>query len=392
MQPVAGKNVSVGSRAYQNLSRELAGAPWIAGNEVTTYVNGDEFFPAMIAAMGKARKSITLETFAFVDSGVTREISALLAKKAQEGVAVHLILDSVGSRNMGEGNFTLMKNAGVQIELFRPFNYFIILHSNCRTHRKILITDGKTAFTGGSGFAHAWMGNAKSPEHWRDTHFGLTGPAVATMQRTFTLNWWELTGKMLSGPDYFPPLKKTGTHLAQLPAAGFDSHDHNLANSYLAAINAAQESLFLQQAYFIPNRQIRTALAKAKRRGVEVTIMVPGPLIDSKLSLYASQNYWRELLHAGARLFQYEPTMMHAKVLVADRKLSLVGSANIDPRSFNINDENNLHVISESFANEQIKIIENNLHVCQEITLENLNTHLAPLPFRWAGKIIEGQL
>lgn len=392
MQPDAGKKVAVGSRAYQNLSTQLAGTPWISGNEVTTYVNGDHFFPAMITAMEKAEKSITLETFAFVESDVTREVSVLLAKKALEGAAVHLILDAVGSRNMGAGNFALLKNAGVEIELFRPFNYFIILHSNCRTHRKILIVDGKTAFTGGSGFANAWMGDAKSPEHWRDTHFRLTGPAVATMQGTFTLNWWELTGKMLSGPAYFPPLQKTGTHLVQVPAAGFDSHDHNLANSYLAAINAAQESLFLQQAYFIPNRQIRSALTKARKRGVEVTIMVPGPLIDSKFSRYASQNHWRELLSAGVSLFQYEPTMMHAKVLVADRRLSLVGSANIDPRSFNINDENNLHVISESFAKEQIAIIKNDLKVCQEITLQNLKTQLAPLPYRWAGRMIEGQL
>ncbi|MGE9268702.1 MAG: phospholipase D-like domain-containing protein, partial [Verrucomicrobiales bacterium] len=289
-------------------------------------------------------------------------------------------------------NLALLKKAGADVHFYRPINILRPHHSNRRTHRKILITDGHTAFTGGSGFAHAWSGNAQNHFHWRDTHFRLRGPAVAGMQRAFALNWQELTDVELSGPAYYPPLRPVGRDLVQNALAGHDFPQANLANSYLAAINAARQRLFLQQAYFIPGPEIRAALLRAARRGVEIDLIVPGPLIDSKPSRHASQNHWRELLSAGIRLHQYEGTMMHAKILVADEHLSLIGSANIDPRSFYLNDENNLHVISPRFAREQIRILRADLPRCREITLENLPHQLAPAPQRWLARLIEWQL
>lgn len=387
-----GLGIPVLSNRFPEELGKINSRPWIAGNEVRTLPNGDSFFPPMLEAVKKARRSITFETFAFVDAPITRDFAAALAAKAREGVAVHMILDKVGSRQAGKANVELLREAGVDLRFFHPINFLFPRLSNNRTHRKILVIDGGLAYTGGAGFALAWSGNAHSPKHWRDTQYELRGPAVTLMQESFSENWHELTGSQLQGSSYFPPLSPAGPYPVQVLSDGPFAEDQGIALSFLAAINGARKSLVMEQSYFVPNSDFRKALIRASARGVNIEILVPNHLVDSKPTRYASQNHWAGLLRSGIRIYQYEPTMMHCKLLVADGRFSIVGSANLDDRSFFINDEINLHVDSPEFAREQTAMFRRDLKSAREVTLENLPKILAPGYKRFFARFIESQL
>jgi len=375
----------------QELER-VSRTPWIGGNRIETLPNGDAFFPPMLAAVKAARQSITFETFAFVDAPVTREFTRALAAKARSGVPVKMILDDVGSAKAGEANVRLLREAGVELYFYHPINILRPRYSNNRTHRKILVVDGKVAFTGGAGHAHAWSGNAHNTKHWRDTQYEIRGPAVTRFQQTFYENWYELAGEELRGISYFPRLSKAGKVKMQVVHDGpWDTHNP-MAHGVMAAINGARDSLVLQQSYFVPNRDYRQALLGAAARGVKVEVMVPNHLVDSKPTRWASQNYWAELLRGGIRLYQYEATMLHAKLLVADEKLSIVGSGNLDDRTFFINDENNLHVDSRDFAREQLAMFRRDLKESREITFANLRSVLEPGYKRFFTRFMASQL
>lgn len=392
VNPEIGLSVPVRSRSFAPEMVKIAHTPWISGNQVRTLPNGDAFFPPMLAAVKNAQRTITFETFAFVDAPVTREFSDALAAKAREGVAVHMILDKVGSRKAGKDNVKLLREAGVALHFFHPVNYFFPQRSNNRTHRKILVVDGHTAFTGGAGFAHAWSGNAHSPKHWRDTQYEIRGPAVALFQKSFNENWKELTGTELLGSSYFPPLTPAGSHRVQVLSDGPFDETQAIAHSFLAAINGTRETLLMEQSYFVPNADFRKALLRAAARGVKIEVLVPNHLVDSKPTRYASQNHWASLLKRGIRIYEYEPTMMHCKLLVADGRFSIVGSANLDNRSFFINDEVNLHIDSPDFAREQTLMFRRDLRKAREITLHNLPDVLAPGYKRFFARFIEMQL
>lgn len=384
--------VPIGSPAFQKELSEVTRSPWISKNAIRTLPNGDAFFPSMLKAVQGARKSITFETFAFVNAPVTRQFSRALAERAQSGVEVKVILDSVGSSNVGKANLHLMREAGVKLELYHPVNILRLRKTNNRTHRKILVVDGKIAYTGGAGFALAWSGNADSETHWRDTQYEIKGPAVRGFQDAFRENWYGLTGERIEGPSYFPKLGAAGRTVVQVVFDDPWNTENPIAQGYVSAINGARKSLFLQQSYFIPNKRFRILLLAAAARGVKVRIIVPNHLIDSKPTRYASQNHWAELLRGGIRIYQYETTMMHGKLLVADGQFSIVGSANLDDRSFFINDEINLHVDSREFAREQTDMFRRDLKVCREITLVNLQSVLEPGYKRFFTRFIESQL
>jgi len=381
-----------GAPSFAKSLAQVCQSPWLSGNHIRTLPNGDAFFPPMIQAIKEAKKTITFETFAFVDAPITREVTKALAAKASEGVAVHLILDQVGSRKAGEYNINWLTNAGVKFYYFNPLNLFAPKKSNNRTHRKILVIDGQVAFTGGAGFAHAWSGNAQSAAHWRDTQYEIKGPAVAEIQKSFAENWFELSGQKLGGPSYFPHLEPAGNDKIQVVSDGPNNKNHPIAHAYLAAINGARHSLMMEQSYFIPTTPFRNALIRAAKRGVRISILVPSEQIDSKPTRWASQNHWQTLLKQGIKIFEYQPTMMHAKLMVVDEKLSVIGSSNFDERSFFINDEINLHVDSTFFAQQQLQIIQEDLAKSREVTLANLPERLAPRLKRIPMRLLETQL
>jgi cardiolipin synthase len=374
------------------MSEEAVGTPWQDGNALVTLPNGDAFFARMLNEIRAARRSITLETFAFVNAPVTRRYSRALAERAREGVEVKLILDAVGSRDAGKKNLQLMREAGVDVRLYHPMNIFRPWSSNNRTHRKILVIDGRVAFTGGAGFAKAWGGDARNREEWRDTQYEIRGPAVAKFQGAFRENWFELTGEVLRGSSYFPDLASAGSAKVQVVADDPWNEIAPIADGYVAAINGAQGRLVLQQSYFVPNRRLRDLLLQAAGRGVAIEVMVPDEGIDSRATRQASQNHWEELLKGGIRIFQYERSMMHGKLLVADGLLSIVGSANLDDRSLFINDEINLHVESVAFAREQLLMYERDKKLSREVTMTNLKSVMEPWYQRFFAGLIESQL
>ncbi|MDA0768421.1 MAG: phosphatidylserine/phosphatidylglycerophosphate/cardiolipin synthase family protein, partial [Verrucomicrobia bacterium] len=376
-------------------ARDLAaasGAPWTGGNDIITLENGGLYYPPMLEAIKNARKSVTFETFAFMSSTPAYYFCLAMAERARAGVKVHVILDGVGSRNLGDTCKNILTEAGVELHYYRPYNLLRPRWSNNRTHRKILVVDGNLAYTGGAGFADGWMGHAHTPDHWRDTQYEIRGPAVAQLQHVFIDNWRELTGRQLSGPDYFPLLRPAGPMKAQLTLGAPLEKGDTIAQTYLLAIAAARHSLLIEHAYFIPFPALRKAVADAARRGVRVEIITPGPHIDVPLCRTAARLSYPDLLKAGARIWEFAPTMMHGKLIVIDDHLVIAGSANFDDRSLFLNDENNMHVLDRAFAQEQIAMFERDKARSVEITPADLRAHLFNLPSRAAAHLLSPQL
>ena len=365
---------------------------WIEGNQIDTLVNGGAYFPVMLAAVKSAKKTITFETFVAVDGYVTYDLVMAMCERAKAGVRVHVVLDGVGSMKLDERYLLALRNAGVELELYRPFNYLRPLHGNNRDHRKILVVDGSLAFTGGAGYADCWNGDAKGKWQWRDTMYRVRGPLVAELQRGFMNNWKELRGVDLLTDDYFPTLQPAGDMKAQVVLGAPCERGDTLGAGYLLAIDAAQKSILIEHAYFLPNKQLRKALLRAMGRGVELDIILPNDHIDTPIVRQTSMIYWPELLAAGARIYEFQPSMMHGKLMVVDDELSIIGSGNFDDRTFFINDEVNVHVMCSHFAAEQRRMFENDLKSCAQKSAADAKARLKDLPRRWAGKLVEPQL
>lgn len=382
----------VRSKAFAADLARTSGAAWTEGNAITTLENGGLFYPPMLEAIKGAQSSVTFETFAFMSGIPAYYFSLAMAERAEAGVKVHVMLDGIGSRNIGKVCRDILLDAGVELHMYRPFSLLRPYHTNNCTHRKILVVDGTIAFTGGAGFATGWMGHAHTPKHWRDTQYEIRGPAVAQLQHIFTNNWEEVTGQQLTGPDYFPPLRQVGPELAQFTLGAPREQGDTLAHTYLLAIAAARESLLIEHSYFIPNPTLLDALVAAAQRGVRLEILTPGPHIDVALCRTAAQLTYPALLDAGARIWEYEPTMMHNKLIVVDSHLVIAGSGNFDDRSFFINDENNLHVLSDAFAREQIAMFERDKTRSREISPADLHHSIFHLPAKLMARLAAPQL
>jgi len=339
----------------------LLGPPFVDGNRPRVLRNGDEIFPAMLAAIRSARTSITFETYIYWSGDIGREFAQALAERSRNAVKVHVLLDWVGSSKMDARLLEDMAAAGVQIRKFHPPHWSHLGRMNNRTHRKLLVVDGRTAFTGGVGIAPQWSGRAQDPDHWRDTHFQIEGPVVAQMQAVFLDNWIKVTGEVLHGPDYFPPLQPAGSGRAQMFSSSPSGGSESMQLMYLLAITSASRSIDLSASYFVPDDLTLRALSDAMKRGVRLRIVVPGGHIDSETVRSASRATWGPLLAAGAVIAEYQPTMYHCKVMIVDGLLVSVGSTNFDNRSFRLNDEATLNIVDADFAREQTAIFEEDL-------------------------------
>jgi cardiolipin synthase len=349
----------------------LVGPSILDGNRATELINGDAIFPAMLEAIHGAKESVLFETYIYWSGEIGDQFATALAERAQAGVKVHVLLDWVGSARIDDELVDRMKRAGVQVELYRPLRWYNLARLNNRTHRKLLIVDGRVGFTGGVGIAPLWTGHAQDPDHWRDSHFRIEGPVVAQMQSVMLDNWVKTTGKVLHGPEYFPALEPVGTQKAQVFASSPSGGSESMLMMYLLAITAAKKSIDLSSAYFVPDGITRRALAAAVARGVRVRIIVPGPHIDAETVRRASRGLWGELLRAGVQIHEYEPTMYHCKVMIVDGLMTSVGSTNFDVRSFRLNDEANLNIYDAEFAARQTRVFEEDLKRSRRITLES---------------------
>jgi cardiolipin synthase len=362
--------LAVDDPAFERAMAHLLGPPLVPGNRVDCLVNGDEIFPAMLAALRGASQSVTLETYIYWSGKIGAEFADVLADRAAAGVRVHVLLDWVGSDKLDDESIRTMREAGVEIERYRPLHWYNISRLNNRTHRKILVVDGRVGFIGGVGIAEQWLGQAQSPDNWRDTHFQIEGPAVAQLQAGFIDNWMKTRDEVLQDDRYFPALEPAGDTLAQV----FKSSPREGSNSarlmFLMSIEAARQRILIATSYFVPDDRTVEALAAAARRGVAVEVLVPNRHTDMPLARRASRARWGPLLQAGVAIYEYQPTMYHCKVMVIDDRWTSVGSANIDNRSFRLNDEANLNMLDLDVAAEQVRLFAEDRERAQRITLE----------------------
>ncbi|MCD2514773.1 cardiolipin synthase [Massilia sp. G4R7] len=346
----------------------LLGPPILEGNKVEVLLNGDQIFPAMLDAIRSAQKTVTFETYIYWSESIGQEFADALMERARAGVKVHVLLDFMGSMKMDLKQIDAMRQAGVEVQRYHKPVWWKLARLNNRTHRKLLVIDGKVGFTGGVGIADQWRGNAQDKDHWRDTHFRIEGPVVGQIQAVFNDNWLKATGTVLDGPDYFPALAPVGDMPAQMFSSSPTGGSESMHLMYLMAITAARKTIDLSAAYFVPDDLTIRTLMEAARRGVRVRILMPGKYIDSDLVKAASRERWGELLAAGVKLAEYQPTMYHVKALIVDELLVSVGSTNFDNRSFSINDEANLNVLDPAFAREQAAIFEDDWKHANPVT------------------------
>ncbi len=345
----------------------LVGPGLIAGNHIHGLINGDRIFPAMLEAVRGAQKSITLETYIYWSGGVGKEFAEALAERARAGVKVHVLMDWVGSRRIDSADLDILRQAGAEVVRYNPLVWYNLARINHRDHRKLLVLDGRIGFIGGAGLADLWQGNADSPAHWRDSMFRVEGPVVAQMQAAFMDNWMKSTSRVLDGPDYFPELKPAGHDLAQVftssPREGIES----VRLMYLLSIAAARQNIRISVPYFVPGELTTEGLLEAAQRGVQIEILLPGSKTDAPSVRYASRARWGPLLAAGIKIYEYQPTMYHCKMMIVDDVWVSVGSANFDSRSFRLNDEANMNVYSSEFAAEQARVFEADKEQSHEI-------------------------
>ena len=361
---------STASPDFERALGSLLGPGIVGGNAVTELLNGDQIFPPMLAAIQGAKKSITFETYIYWSGDIGKQFADALSERARAGVRVHVLLDWVGSAKMDESYLTEMQQAGVQIEKFHKPHWYNLARLNNRTHRKLLVVDGQVGFTGGVGIAPQWMGNAQNPDHWRDSHYLVRGPVVAQMQATFLDNWLKVTGKVLHGTLYFPPIAPAGAQKAQMFSSSPSSGSESMQLMYHLAITAAERSIDLSVAYFVPDELTQKLLMDALARGVRVRFITPGEHTDTDTVKAASRATWGPLLQAGALIYEYQPTMYHCKVMIVDQLLVSVGSTNFDNRSFRLNDEANLNVYDAAFAKRQTEVYDDDLKRSRRVTYE----------------------
>lgn len=324
------------------------------GNRIEVLQNGDGFFPPLIRDMAAARESIHFETFIWKDGKIARQLAKVMADKARQGVEVRLLVDGSGGRDLGGEVLEMLTDAGAEVVHFHPPHHINkIGRINNRDHRKLMIIDGRVGYVGGHGIADDWLGNAQDKKHWRDTAFRVTGPAVNRLQGAFAENWIEEGGLIPAGEKYFPPLPATGNSLALVAYTSPSGGVASVQILYYLAIKAARREIIIQNPYMLPDDEALEALAEAVKRGVDVKVMVPSAeATDSAIVQHASHHHFGTLLRDGVKIWEYEKTLLHQKVLIVDGVWSSVGSTNFDDRSFDINDEVNVAVMDPAIAAE----------------------------------------
>lgn len=340
------------------------------GNRVTCFSNGDAIFKAMLDAIAGARRTISFETYIYWSGQIGSRFVEAFSERARAGVKVHVLLDWAGSSSMDDAMVDALVAAGAVVEKYHKPHWYSLSRMNNRTHRKLLVVDGCVGFTGGVGIADLWLGNAEDPDHWRDSHYRLEGPAVAQMQAAFMDNWMKAVGTVLHGEEYFPELPKVGEALAQVFKSSPGEGSESVRLMYLLSIASARHSVRIAAAYFVPDDLSLATLVEAAKRGVKIEVILPGKTTDTELTRKASSSRWGTLLEAGVAIFEYQPTMFHCKVMIVDESWVSVGSTNFDSRSFRLNDEANLNVFDAAFAADQIRIFEDDKAHSRRVNLE----------------------
>lgn len=392
LQKVPAEPPAVTTPAFAAEVTRITGQNWTTGNSVRTLPNGGSFIPAMLSAIRSARHTLTWENFVAVESQPVADFTEAFIERAKAGVQVRVILDHYGCNTYGKAHIAALRAAGIELRFYSPWKLHNPLYYNHRTHRRILVADGKTGFVGGAGLAYAWDGHAEGPHRWRDTMYELRGPIVAQLQHAFNDNWHELVSEHVNGTHHFPTLPAVGDLTAQSVLGAPIKSPDTIGSTFLLALRAARKSIVISHAYFIPNRPIIDALLQARRRGVHIELLVPGQHTDMPMCSCTTAPLLVRFIEAGIEVREYEACMMHGKLVVIDDHLSIIGSGNIDQRSFFINDENNVLVLSTDFARDQIAMHARDKSRSRLLTVEDLRQPLGQWLKGWFGRRVQHQL
>ncbi|MDQ1467795.1 MAG: cardiolipin synthase [Actinomycetota bacterium] len=329
----------------------IIGVPATEGNRVDVLRNGDEIFPALLEAVGSADHTIDLLTFVYWEGKIGREVAHALADRAKAGVRVRVLLDAWGARPIERSLVELMEHAGVTIRWFRPLRRFRLGQVNHRTHRKVMIVDEAIGFTGGVGIADEWLGDARNEREWRDTHFRVTGPAVDGLRAAFLDNWAETNPELFDEElDRFPDQPKPGSTTVQCVRGASEIGTSDIFTLFRTLCQLAQHRIRIATAYFVPNEEILQRLDEALQRGVEIDVLLPGPHADKRFVQLAGEATYATLLESGAKLWTFQPSMLHAKIMTVDSMLANIGSANLNARSTSLDEEINVVAIDQTLV------------------------------------------
>jgi cardiolipin synthase A/B len=346
----------------------LLGVETTSGNEYTLLTNGEQFFPSMLDAVNQAKRRIAFETYIYEKGRVATEFTGALAAAAQRGVQVDLVVDAFGSDRMSEDDIERLRKAGARIGRFGKARWYALDNLTYRTHRKILVIDGRIAFTGGAGIGDHWLGNAQDPDHWRDSMVRVTGPVARLMEGAFNENFVDTAGPV--APTVEPmeaPPRAEPQDAAFVLRSSSNNRSNDLKHLYLLAIAAARRTLDICSPYFIVDESSEWALRQAAGRGVKIRILVEGDHTDALPVKYASREYYQKLMDLGIEIYEYQPTMMHTKAMVVDGVFSMLGSANFDNRSLEMNDEMNIGITDPQFAARVVEGFNRDLRVSKRL-------------------------
>ena len=345
------------------------------GNIVELLLNGDEIFPAALDAIRSARETITYAQYFYEEGAIGLEVAEALAERCQAGVRVHILLDGYGTLLIPAEYRDSMTRAGCEVSTFRPLSPMLLLtpfgigkHNN-RSHRRILVVDGRIGFTGGVGVSPKWLGNGRKQGHWRQTDVRLEGPVVASLQGAFVENWLEATGNVLGGEPYFPQLSRRGPVFAQVVRSSPEGGSSSMYTMFLLAMSSARRSIYITNPYFLPDARMTRALTEAAERGVRVVLLLPGQ-IDNNIVRQASRSQFGSLLEAGIEIYEYQAGLLHAKTMTVDGIWATIGSTNLDTRSFALNDEVNAVVYHNEVVGQLEKVFADDLTYSKKIDLE----------------------
>jgi cardiolipin synthase A/B len=371
-------DVHVGEPAFVRSIEAHTVSSLIEGNRAQVLLNGEEIFPAMLAAIREARSTITFANFIYEDGAIAGEMATALAERCRAGVAVNVLLDAVGSSQMPRQYWTKLEDAGCQIAWFHSLNPFAIKRINHRNHRRILVIDGRVGFTGGTGVGERWTGDGRQPEHWRQTDVRVEGPIVRSLQAAFAENWRDTTGILLGGDRYFPSPERRGDLAVQSVKSSPSSGAAEAYLLFLLTIDGARKAIHITNPYFVPDDAMADALVRAARRGVSVSIITAGVAQGAldRLVRQASRAHYPRASKAGVKIYEYGPALLHAKTMVVDGQWVSIGSANLDNRSFALNNELNLVFLDRGIAGRLIRVFEEDLKYSRPVSDDDLKQGL----------------
>jgi cardiolipin synthase len=331
------------SQEFAHMLESVTGARLHPQNKIQVLANGENFYKAELEAIAEAQHSVNIEAYIFERGEVSKRLVDALIERAQHGVKVKVVIDAVGSFANTKDYFESLTQAGGQMNWYHPLRWYNWDRVNNRTHRELIVIDGKKAFIGGAGFADHWLNDKKKNKRWRDTMVMVDGPVVSAVQGTFVENWLRASGEVISGTDYFPVMPGEGSSPAMVINSSATTGGSTRARILFQILLAsAKHTIYVSSPYFLPDSDIRDELLRAVRRGVTVKIITPGVRSDHAVTRSSSRRLYGDLLKGGVQISEYQPAMIHAKILIVDGQWSVVGSTNMDNRSFEINDEVNL--------------------------------------------------